>query len=599
MIEENVQILSIENDCLWVEGIQRSADYETESQNYYNLHGYTKTWLCYIENLMDDDDNFLCIDIEVFIEFVLKRFRKTRKNQYVYFHNLGFDGTFIMYALNKMGIDFESVINENRNIYEIKIYSKNRKRYVSFRCSYMIFMCSVSALPGSTKSVIDYMRIRDYNSIKDATKHEKYYIKQDVKTVKRNLISLMDIYGVKLNGRFKTNASISYKEIKKLSGINLAQRGYEWNVLMPKLPFAIDSYIRNGYNGGFTYLNPKWKEVDIRKLLVSYDMVSSYPTSQRNDFLPYGEPEMKSKLSQRDIDNDLLYMVRLKIYKAKIKDGLMPFISTNRMMKYILDDIYMEEIEKVVITVTSVDFQMIKEYYDIEYSVLDYCVFPMKAKGIFNEYIDKHFKIKSDCKKELETCTDEARIIELQFLIFISKLRINSAYGKFGTNPLMTSLVPSFEDEILKYTKEESCKEETIFYLPVATFITAYRRKALIDVIQLNADRFVYCDTDSVKLIGTDAPTGAILGKGLGEWDYEYTAVRSKFMKSKQYIHEILYDGIGPNELKRTVASMSRTQHKRVNFENCVVGHTFVGGKKQGKSVKGGKIIIDGPFTFT
>ncbi len=32
MIEENVQILSIENDCLWVEGIQRSACHTCSAQ---------------------------------------------------------------------------------------------------------------------------------------------------------------------------------------------------------------------------------------------------------------------------------------------------------------------------------------------------------------------------------------------------------------------------------------------------------------------------------------------------------------------------------------------------------------------------------------
>ena len=189
------------NDNVWI------ADFETESELFYNKYGYTKTWLCYIENL-NNDDSYMCIDIDVFIEFILKRFRKRMKNQYVYFHNLSFDGTFIMYALHNMGIEFECVVNENKKMYEIKIWSSNKKRYISFRCSYMIFMCSVSSLPNSSKSVIDYMRIRDYKSIKDATDHEKYYIEQDVKTVKYNLQQLQEKFDVKLNGRFKTNASI-------------------------------------------------------------------------------------------------------------------------------------------------------------------------------------------------------------------------------------------------------------------------------------------------------------------------------------------------------------------------------------------------------
>lgn len=565
------------------------ADFETESELYYEKYGCTDTWLCYIENL-EDDNGYLCVDIDVFIEFIIKQFRKQCKNQYVYFHNLSFDGMFLMYALDKMGIEFDTVINEYKKIYEIKL--NYGEKYISFRCSYMIFMCSVAALPESTKSTIDYMPIRNYLSVKDATDEEIYYIKQDVRTVKKNLLALVNKFDVKLGGRFKTNASISYKELKRLASIKLRKMGREWNDVFPKLKRSVDDYIRNAYSGGFTYLNPKYKDVLIKSKVVSYDMVSSYPTRQRNDFLPAGSPRFQLSLTDEDVEKDRLYIVRLKIYKAKIKNGYMPFISVNRVTRYLRDDVYKSEFEKVVISLTNIDYQMLLKYYEVDYKVLDYCVFPMKVKGIFNEYIDKHFGVKTKAKKMLKTELSDEQRTSYQFDSFISKLRINSSYGKFGTNPTVTSVTPYFENGVIKWVQEVEEKEDNIFYLPVACFITAYARKALIDVIQLNADRFIYCDTDSIKMLGEGVPVGAEIGEKLGQWSYEYMANVSKFMKAKQYIHDI--DG----SIKRTICSMSRTEHSRVDFNNFHVGSQFENGRRMSKNVKGGRIIKGGIFEF-
>ena len=50
-----------------------------------------------------------------------------------------------------------------------------------------------------------------------------------------------------------------------------------------------DESVRRSYRGGFTYLPPEYKEVDVGEGLV-FDVNSLYPSVMRNCPLPYDEP---------------------------------------------------------------------------------------------------------------------------------------------------------------------------------------------------------------------------------------------------------------------------------------------------------------------
>ena len=265
--------LTKSNNDIWV------ADFETESYKYYEKYGHTQTWLTYIENLETEESN-LTITLKDFYKFIVKKLNKTKRSQFVYFHNLSFDGTFILYFLNSIGVRYETVINDMKRIYEIKVYPSKAKRYISFRCSYLIFLCSVESLPHSTKSTIDYLTIRNYKDISEATDQEIYYIKQDVRTVKRNLLELTHNKDIDLSGYFKTMGSISYKELKNTTENYLRTKNRTWRWYFPEITIDMDIYIRNAYRGGYTYLNPKYKGQVIDQEIGSWDRVSSYPSGR-------------------------------------------------------------------------------------------------------------------------------------------------------------------------------------------------------------------------------------------------------------------------------------------------------------------------------
>lgn len=138
--------------------------------------------------------------IETFIDYCLEN-----KNSIFYFHNLKFDGEFIIYWALKHGFEhvqdkkdadnmtFTTLINEMGQFYEITLYfEKGNKRVkkLTFIDSLKIIPFSVSEIAKAfnleeSKLEIDYKRPRRKGHI--LTEEEKAYIKNDVVIVAKAL----------------------------------------------------------------------------------------------------------------------------------------------------------------------------------------------------------------------------------------------------------------------------------------------------------------------------------------------------------------------------------------------------------------------------
>ena len=75
-----------------------------------------------------------------------------------------------------------------------------------------------------------------------------------------------------------SNALQDFKEI-------LTKRKFEH--YFPNLPPDVDDDIRKSYKGGFTYLNPIYKEKDVENITV-LDVNSLYPSVMYEKNLPFG-----------------------------------------------------------------------------------------------------------------------------------------------------------------------------------------------------------------------------------------------------------------------------------------------------------------------
>lgn len=126
----------------------------------------------------------------------------------------------------------------------------------------------------------------------------------------------------------------------------------------------------------------------------------------------------------------------------------------------------------------------------------------------------------------------------------------------------------------------------------MACFITAYARDKTIRAAQSVYDRFIYADTDSLKLIGYEVPEGLeIHPTHLGAWKDEGDFTNSAFIRAKTYMMTV--DG----KDKVTCAGMPDNCKALVNYENFHSGSTF-NGKLVPRRYRGGVILEETTFTI-
>ena len=104
--------------------------------------------------------------------------------------------------------------------------------------------------------------------------------------------------------------------------------------------------------------------------------------------------------------------------------------------------------------------------------------------------------------------------------------------------------------------------------------------------------RFIYADTDSLHLIGTEIPDCLeVDDKELGKWAHESTFTRARFIRPKTYIEEI------NGKLCVTCAGLPAYCHSQVTWENFKHGAVYYG-KLRPKTVKGGIILKETTFNI-
>jgi hypothetical protein len=514
-------------------------------------------------------------------------------NAKVYFHNLAFDGEFIFIYLFTHGfthvIDkkdfasktFTTLISDKGQFYSIKIIFEKKGKImnsVTIYDSYKILPFSVPEIAGAfdlpiTKGDIDYTA----HDLEDhpITPLELDYLKRDV------LIPAMALYILFTQGLDEmTQGSNALHDFKNI----LTPK--EFNRLFP-IPLY-DADVRQSYKGGFTYLNPKFKNKDIGSGIV-LDVNSLYPSVMNYKLLPYGEPLF---FEGKYIIDDLypLY-VQMFTCQFELKKDHIPTIQLKNNLSFMPTEyVTTSKDEEVTLCLTSIDLELFFEHYDV-YNITYHSGWKFKATiGIFKEYIDKWIKIK------IESTLNGNKAMRT-----LAKLMLNALYGKFGLNPRVQSKIPYYVNGVIKYGLGDEDYRDPI-YIPVATFITSHARSITIRAAQKVFDRFIYADTDSLHLEGLDEPIGIdISDTDLGLWKHEFTFTRGRYLRQKTYMEY----GREPKEEKQgkpeywkiTVAGMPDECKNYVTWDNFKIGSSYPG-KLQKKHVTGGIILEEQPFTI-
>lgn len=508
--------------------------------------------------------------LDEFMEFI-------ENNQAIYyFHNLKFDGEFIIHWLLNHGFkhskkpqekEFSTLISRMGQFYSIEIVYKRRKKGVNK----VIIYDSLKKLPFSVANIAKAFHLEmskleiDYNEYRaighEFTQEEIEYIHNDVCIVAQALAVQLDQGLTKM-----TNGADALNYFKELIGKK------KYRQLFPVLDLEMDSSIRLAYRGGWTYCNPRIADKDLGEGLV-YDMNSMYPSMMVHRQLPYGRPEYFTGKYQED-ELYPLYIQKIEC-RFKIKPNHLPTIQLKKNLMFAMNE-YIEDSKEVVqMVLTNVDLKLFLEHYDIIGGIEYIDGYKFKAcQGVFDQYIDYWMNIKM---------TSEGAIKQL------AKLMLNSLYGKFATRPDVTGKVPYLENGIVRYELGEPETREPE-YTPLGVFITAWARDKIIRTAQSVYDRFCYADTDSIHITGTDIPNIEVDDKKLNYWKLESHFTRARFIRQKTYIEEI--DG----KLNVKCAGMPDSLKELVTWENFHVGFEKTNGRLMPKHVQGGIVLVESPY---
>lgn len=594
------------------------ADFETTTRED-NCH----VWAYAVCEVGNSEEIVIGKTLDEFMQWC----KDQKDNPKVFFHNLKFDSQFIIRWLflhgfthvedvkDKATNTFTTLISDKGLYYSLEVvfHRKGKKIHkITFIDSLKLIPLSVDAIAKSfhldiQKGKIDYTAHDDLPEGSDLTPEEEEYIKHDVQIV-AHAVDFFHKQGLDK----MTIGSCALAEYKKI----IHKRNFDRYFPPPK--FHDD--VKQSYRGGFTYLNPKYASKTVKRGIV-LDVNSLYPSVMYDSYLPYGTPIFFVGKYEED-DFYPLYTQMIKC-QFEIKKGKIPTIQIKHSMFFRANEyLTSSEGEEEVLCLNSVDLKLFLEHYDV-YNLEYLSGWKFRGtRGLFVDYIDKWSSAKIQAKKDKN-----------HGLYLISKLFLNSLYGKFGTDNKVKSKIPYLEDGIVKY-KDGAVEEKDGIYVAMASFITSYARLKTISAAQRIQDNFhskksksefVYADTDSLHInLNGESEEEFFSHCGLdidptklGAWDHEATFRRAKFLRQKCYIEDhiisedeyikgihgeepFLYqmDDEGFYKLKITVAGMPSGCYPEVTFNNFKIGAKY-SGKKQPKIVEGGVILRDIDFTIS
>lgn len=583
-----------------------------------------KYFSCDFETTTDADDcrvwAFACCEIGNSDNFLygnsldgfMKWCANAKENVTCYFHNLKFDGSFIVdwllhhefeHVLDKKDRhdkSFTSLITDMGQWYKLEIWFKikgHKVNKVIIQDSLKILNFSVDFIASKKgfnlpqqKLKIDYKAKREVGH--ELTPEEVAYIHNDVWI----MAEALDIM-------FKQN-------LKKMTIASDALHNFKdtcpnFKKYFPALPFELDDDMRPAYKGGFTFVNPVYQDKEVGHGLV-LDVNSLYPSRLYNEFLPVGLAEpFRGKYKQNSTFP--LYMQRLDCI-FELKPNKIPSLQIKHHLSF-RENEYLTSSKGQIVTLmlTNPDLELLFQQYDVEVVSWNGGYMFKQQQGLFKNYIDYWMQTKIQAKKDGN-----------QALYLIAKVMQNATYGKFGASLRGRQKIPTLINGETKYIMGKEEKKEGV-YLPVAAFVTSYARRYTISSIEKvrkwgfkhkGYDVFAYADTDSQHLLIDESDLKSLCDIikiddfELGAWKHESSFTKAKFIRQKCYIEQDAEDG----QVHVTIAGFPKKLGHLVNFDNFKIGFTTegmtdeqigpAGRKLRYKRVKGGVLLVDTDFTL-
>lgn len=567
-----------------------ACDFETTVSNDTKHQESTEVWsACFCE--VGTEDAIIMGSISQFMNYFLQ---VEQNDCILYFHNLKFDGSFILdwlyhnhkYSEASQGdieketfsflsknqmpcYSYSYLISSMGQWYSITIKAKNHTVTIKDSLKLMPFSLAEVGKAFKTKHQkleMEYKGNRYPNC--DISKEEEAYIKNDVYVMSEALQFMFDEGHTKMT--IGACCMSEYKNIFKHTELGIIN---SWEEIFPNMKeieidkkifgsHNADDYIRRSYRGGWCYL-VKGKENKVFHNGVTADVNSLYPSmmhSESGNYYPVGKPcfWQGNEIPKEAQGKNKYFFIRFKC-RFKLKEGFLPFVQIkgnwlykpNEMLE--TSDIYDTETDSYVseytvngkvfstiqtLTMTQVDYKRFRDFYNVfDFEILDGCWFYSQI-GIFDEYINKYKEIKQKSKGAMRT---------------LAKLFLNNLYGKLATSDNASYKVAYIKDDgVIGFNTVESHEKNTV-YIPCGSAITSASRDFTIRTAQANyygkdKDGFIYADTDSIHCnVSRETLNNVPIHESdFCKWKLESFWDNAIFVRQKTYIEHITHEDEKP-----------------------------------------------------
>lgn len=589
-----------------------ACDFET---TVYEGQDHTEVWsAAYAELYRDNVKVFHSI-----IEFLNDLF-SYRVNLVCYFHNLKFDGHFIIDYLLKNGWEFTNAKKPDTRQFKTSISRQNRWYYIILNTGNGIIEIrdSVKLMPMTLAQVGEAFNTEHrkkemvYEGYRYAgckiTPEEMEYIINDVLVLKEALE-----YMLKEGHNKLTIGSCALNEFKNGYSRN------EYKVLFPdltevKTPDYLCSnncyeFIRKTYKGAYCYL--KEDKVGKHHDGVTYDVNGLYSAvmhSNSGNYYPIGKPRyFQGNVPDKCNRKDIIYFVMIKC-SFTLKENMLPTLQIKGDIRYRgnewlkTSDIlykgkyYKEYVDRdgnildsrPTLYLTKEDYILLFKHYnvtDIEH--IGGCWF-YGRKGLFDDYIN-YWSLKKENAKTKAERTE-------------AKYFLNNLYGKFATSTDSSYQEPFILDSVINFNLVEE-DNKTPGYIAIGSMVTSYARKYTLTAAQLNYDNFIYADTDSLHMTRCEVKGIVEDEKELGKWKLESEWSTGIFLRQKTYCEFVRKE----NHKKVTAhwdikcCGMPEKSKKLLLATRPITCFDYglqIGGKLVPKRIDGGVILEEKQFTL-
>lgn len=488
----------------------RVATFDIETTTFYDFESKQKKAFVYSLAMNIDGQTHVWRKIEDWIKFI-KNIETNDEVLVIYVHNLGYEFSFLHKYLNE-NFNIKKLCcanNPNKPIF-VRLFENGGHNIIigkpiEFRCSFMLSGMSLAKTTEgqeSSKMVgdLDYSKIRHYST--PLTNRELGYIKADVESLAEYIAGMYKKFGV--NNLPYTSTGFVRNECRKACFKNKAYHKYIRDL---KMNTQVAKLMIEGFSGGYTHANYRYADT-IVKNVKSYDITSDYPARMLLDYYPVSD--------FRETDPELFDMysethccIGVFRFEGIVENGFgCPAISESkcRVVNGIeTDNGRIRYADVIELTCTEVDIESFKLMYTwsemkcLELHTADRGTLPTELlTTMYDFYL---------AKTELKDVSG----MEEEYMY--KKALLNSFYGMMVTGLIRPEYIYDCELGELYVSNEHSPEEliekaqkdkKRFLYFPWGVWITAHARHELFRMIVKSNGKFVYSDTDSIKVIYTE-----------------------------------------------------------------------------------------------